>query len=726
MLYRESTREDFPADEKKAITNYIEQFLTERYNLDKSGGEKPVMNVDDLYRAQYTHWVSDQAIFADERQRIQLALLILIQAYTATRPRVLTYRKPNKIAIEDYHYRWDGKKTMWDMDDDEPAKPEDNELMKSEDDESMDPDGDESGESDDEGHIENKFKTLCYKDIKLYLIKGGDGERDRKTFTISEVDNLLFDATIPFLALAFLDNAFESDILNTPIFRQPMKQEDGICRTSKTEALYYDTYRRDLRRLSMIAGFRQVLKPYAIRRGGGEAIEKVGTQGQLQQVMSHASDLTYQAYINPRVQVDTVAAFLKRPPNQRLLEMATHMSRDTDPSAPTGATSADIETKGVIIALTKNRDSLKKAIRSKYGTIGKAKEVNPELWTQYNTTKRKLINYRKRLLERKVMKQRKAYFKESSTKEINRQLQKKENPAIESGTPSVPPKPSYTLPKRKTLAEFIYADASTVGAHNSDKQDFVNELKNWWEPSKVPLSFSEAAANFRSQFKSLLEKVASRKVILEEKPQEQQTSRDASNIDLQIRETSTEDTSNIRIPSQDTLIQQTTNTDLPARETSTRGTSDTHIPTQETLAQYTSDTEISAQGSPGVSNHAAIRRQTGPASDTQDKQERTIDVDRVRGELEGNKRHVLRRNVSANLQAALLAASCDLSSEEAIIALLGNKKGAKLLRLDEETAYVCFKCSSVIATRLESKRMAEDDLLNSLASSINPTEMEFS
>ncbi|KAK5989579.1 C6 transcription factor asaR [Cladobotryum mycophilum] len=478
---------------------YIEQFLTERYNLDKSGGEKPIMNVDDLYRAQYTHWVSDQVTFADERQRIQLALLILIQAYTATRPRVLTYRKPNKIAIEDYHYRWDGKKTMWDMDDDEPAKPEDDKLMKSED--------DESGESDSEEHMENEFKTLCYKDIKLYLIKGGDGERDRlvmevtlrytkgwdrkplpKTFTISEVDNLLFDATIPFLALAFLDNAFESgirsvsdiylarvrvsresedfhwrkDILNTPIFRQPMKQEDGICRTSKTEALYYDTYRRDLRKLGMIAGFRQVLKPYAIRRGGGEAIEKVGTQGQLQQVMSHASDLTYQAYINPRVQVDTVAAFLKRPPNQRLLEMATHMSRDADPSAPTGATPADIETKGVIIALTKNRDSLKKAIRSKYGTIGKAKEVNPELWTQYDTTKRKLINCRKKLLEREVMKQRKAYFKESSTKEINRQLQKKENPAIESGTPSVPPKPSYTLPERKTLAEFICADASNL------------------------------------------------------------------------------------------------------------------------------------------------------------------------------------------------------------------------------------------------------------------------
>ncbi|KAK5988453.1 hypothetical protein PT974_09936 [Cladobotryum mycophilum] len=388
---------------------------------------------------------------------------------------------------------------MWDMDDDEPAKPEDDKLMKSED--------DESGESDSEEHMENEFKTLCYKDIKLYLIKGGDGERDRlvmevtlrytkgwdrkplpKTFTISEVDNLLFDATIPFLALAFLDNAFESgirsvsdiylarvrvsresedfhwrkDILNTPIFRQPMKQEDGICRTSKTEALYYDTYRRDLRKLGMIAGFRQVLKPYAIRRGGGEAIEKVGTQGQLQQVMSHASDLTYQAYINPRVQVDTVAAFLKRPPNQRLLEMATHMSRDADPSAPTGATPADIETKGVIIALTKNRDSLKKAIRSKYGTIGKAKEVNPELWTQYDTTKRKLINCRKKLLEREVMKQRKAYFKESSTKEINRQLQKKENPAIESGTPSVPPKPSYTLPERKTLAEFICADASNL------------------------------------------------------------------------------------------------------------------------------------------------------------------------------------------------------------------------------------------------------------------------
>ncbi|KAK5988503.1 hypothetical protein PT974_09986 [Cladobotryum mycophilum] len=200
-------------------------------------------------------------------------LLILIQAYTATRPRVLTYRRPNKVAIEDHYYRWDGKKTMWDMDEDEPTKPEDNELIKSEDDESMDPDHDESGESDDEEHMENEFKTLCYKDIKLYLIKGGGGERDR--------DRIANHFPRVRVSRESEDFHWRKDILNTPIFRQPMKQEDGICCTSKTEALYYNTYRRDLRKLGMIAGFRQVLKLYAIRRGRGEAIKKVRTQGQL-------------------------------------------------------------------------------------------------------------------------------------------------------------------------------------------------------------------------------------------------------------------------------------------------------------------------------------------------------------------------------------------------------------------------------------------------------------
>jgi Protein of unknown function (DUF3435) len=61
------------------------------YNHDASTREKPVMNVDDIYLILHHHWVVDTAIFPDGRQRVQIALLVLEMAYTATRPAALVY-----------------------------------------------------------------------------------------------------------------------------------------------------------------------------------------------------------------------------------------------------------------------------------------------------------------------------------------------------------------------------------------------------------------------------------------------------------------------------------------------------------------------------------------------------------------------------------------------------------------------------------------------------------
>ena len=101
------------------------------------------------------------------------------------------------------------------------------------------------------------------------------------------------------LALALLDEAFESNIksvedfyrlrvrpprrslecrwkqelLSTPIFRQAVREESGAVRTSPTEPLRYHTYLYYLQRLGFVTGFMQLLNPYTIRRGSGEAAE---------------------------------------------------------------------------------------------------------------------------------------------------------------------------------------------------------------------------------------------------------------------------------------------------------------------------------------------------------------------------------------------------------------------------------------------------------------------
>jgi hypothetical protein len=54
------------------------------------------MDVDDLYLLLHHHWGLDVSVFPDERQRLQVALGSVIQAYTATKPAALVYSATNK------------------------------------------------------------------------------------------------------------------------------------------------------------------------------------------------------------------------------------------------------------------------------------------------------------------------------------------------------------------------------------------------------------------------------------------------------------------------------------------------------------------------------------------------------------------------------------------------------------------------------------------------------
>ncbi|EFY84778.1 hypothetical protein MAC_09181 [Metarhizium acridum CQMa 102] len=228
QVYRKSVGIDFNKEANEEINDYINGYLTIRYNLDTSINEKPVIDVNDVYLVQYHHWVHDTSVFPDERQRIQLALLILLQAYTVTRSRA---------------------------------------------------------------------------------VSGNDGK----------------------------------------------------VRTFDTEALRYHTYLYYLQRLGLVTGFMQILNPYYIRRGSGEGIKAVATQAQLQQVMCHINAATYQAYINQRVQCDTVAAFLGSPLNKALLKAAGYMSRYINPRAPTNASYLElknIKTDPTLVKLIELRDTL--------------------------------------------------------------------------------------------------------------------------------------------------------------------------------------------------------------------------------------------------------------------------------------------------------------------------------------------------------------------------------
>ena len=62
--------------------------------------------------------------------------------------------------------------------------------------------------------------------------------------------------------------------LKTPIFRQAVPSVNGV-RTLDTKALRYHTYLYYLQQLGLGVGFPQILAPYNIQRGAGEAVDGI-------------------------------------------------------------------------------------------------------------------------------------------------------------------------------------------------------------------------------------------------------------------------------------------------------------------------------------------------------------------------------------------------------------------------------------------------------------------
>ena|SRR2546429_5598758 len=73
------------------------------------------MNVDDVFLILHHHWALDTSIFPDERQRLQLAFLLRLSAYTATLPAALVYNAKNRRRQREHYIGWED----YDSDNDE-------------------------------------------------------------------------------------------------------------------------------------------------------------------------------------------------------------------------------------------------------------------------------------------------------------------------------------------------------------------------------------------------------------------------------------------------------------------------------------------------------------------------------------------------------------------------------------------------------------------------------
>ncbi|KAM7211351.1 hypothetical protein V8F06_013259, partial [Rhypophila decipiens] len=149
MTFLDWMVDTFPRIRKRSLVleykRYITGELTLLYALDTTTTqEKPVLNVDDIDLILHHHWVHVRSKLPDEYQRMQLALMILIQSYTATRPRVLGYVLINKKRIA-VHYIGQSKDVnltaQWNPEDDD-------------------------------------FRIVSYRDVKLFLLPNPGPPKD--------------------------------------------------------------------------------------------------------------------------------------------------------------------------------------------------------------------------------------------------------------------------------------------------------------------------------------------------------------------------------------------------------------------------------------------------------------------------------------------------------------------------------------------------------------------
>lgn len=107
--------------------------------------------MDDIFLILHHHWALDTSVFPDERQRLQLAFLLLLSAYIATRPGALVYSATDKKKQREHYIGWENDESKDDL---------------------MDADVGDA-------------QTLCYEDVTLFLLPNPDVERDNLVMEVT-------------------------------------------------------------------------------------------------------------------------------------------------------------------------------------------------------------------------------------------------------------------------------------------------------------------------------------------------------------------------------------------------------------------------------------------------------------------------------------------------------------------------------------------------------------
>nr|KMM73308.1 hypothetical protein CPAG_09597 [Coccidioides posadasii RMSCC 3488] len=413
LLYKQVTGEKLDDIVGEQISEFILGPLTDEYNLDLSVKSKPTMSVEDLLSILHYHWCLDTSPVPHERYTVQLPLLMLMTAYTSSRPGALIESGCARGSNDALRYRDVVLRVI-----PNPEQPD---------------------------------RHVLVMEVTLMYMKGKRNKSQPTTYIFHERDdNLALCAISHFLALALADQAFEAqginssndifqiavppyrnslqlrwkpDILDVPVFRRTIRTAQGI-RVSPDRALPYDVFNQYLQRLGRNAGLEDPLTPYCIRRGTANAVDDVATAAERNQVLGHSrADIFERYYISQKVKWDVQSTYLGCPARDSVIRAVGMMSLTQDPRVPKDLADeqkAAIEQDPYLVELNRQRQDLVSAMKLESGSVSKAQGT--DLHAQHRALE-KTIQSERRLLRRQAREEtREHFFATIDTIEIEHQL----------------------------------------------------------------------------------------------------------------------------------------------------------------------------------------------------------------------------------------------------------------------------------------------------------------
>ncbi|KAF2194702.1 hypothetical protein K469DRAFT_547808 [Zopfia rhizophila CBS 207.26] len=455
QCYRDLTRHKMDGDVLDDVHNWIPSL-----KLDTSKKEKHAMYVQDLYAILHALWVDDTKALHGFI-RVEISLLLLLSAATATRPGAL---------VESASDRGSNKALCF----------KDIEVMVVR-------------------SVEDLERSTIVANVNLENIKNKDKDEPKKfTFRLESLP--AFCIVSHFLAIGVGQKAFKDDfpsiqsifdlkvpahrnrlrvgwkdeVLNQPFFCDVKNTTEG-ARKLKDKAFPYAKYRNIFVRLGRVAGFEMALELYQLRRASGRNINSVLTPAERNRTMGHRGNTYEQYYIPTHITRDFQAIYFGSPSEDVLIESVARMGLSRDRRAPTDLNDDQLEevrNNPKLVALRNEREECKNQIYDQ-GFYPVIAAKGTSLYKQYEDIKRKVSSRYQKLHRQRFEKAVRDFHDSVDTTEIARQLSG--NATIEVLTlPTV----EFEIRERATIAGMLFKPFKNNHARINKRKKTINSFND--------------------------------------------------------------------------------------------------------------------------------------------------------------------------------------------------------------------------------------------------------